>query len=91
LAEAVAGLPPVRIEVRGVSPHAGGVLAFGHPVGDTLTTLQRRFARSLRTRGAAEFESWVRDRWYVSLVIVEAVPAGVGIRLNTLERSALAG
>lgn len=124
LAEAVAGLPPVRIEVRGVSPHSGGVLAFGHPVDDTLTTLQRRFARSLRTRGAAEFEYWVRDRWYVSLVhfgtpvtdpepivawcdehadvpiglaeinaveIVEAVPAGVGIRLNTLERSALAG
>jgi hypothetical protein len=124
LDEAVAGLPPVRIEVRGVSPHAGGVLAFGHPVDDTLATLQRRFARSLRTRGAGEFESWVRDRWYASLVhfatpvtdpeaivawcdehadvpiglaefgaaeIVEAVPTGAGIRLNTLERSVLVG
>lgn len=124
LDEAAAGLPPVRIEVRGVSPHGGGVLAFGHPVDDTLVTLQRRFAESLRTRGAGEFESWVRDRWYVSLVhfaapvtdpeaivawcdehadvpigraeigaaeIVEAVPTGAGIRLNTLERSVLAG
>ncbi|MEU0566715.1 hypothetical protein ABZ297_15165 [Nonomuraea sp. NPDC005983] len=123
LGEAVAGLPPVRIELRGVSPHVGGVLAVGYPVDDNLVTLQRRFAQSLRFRGVGDFESWVRDRWYVSLVhfaapvtdpeavvdwcdehadvpiglaeikaadIVQAVHTGVGIRLNTLERSVLA-
>ncbi len=122
LAEAAAGSPPVRIEVRGVSPHAGGVLAFGYPLDDALVTLQQRFAYALRTRDAGGFESWVRDRWYVSLThfatpvtdpeavvawcerhadvpiglaeiqaaeIVQAVPTGAGVRLDTLERSVL--
>ncbi|MFG2075416.1 hypothetical protein [Nonomuraea maritima] len=68
LDEAVAGSPPIRIELRGVSPHTGGVLAFGHPVDDSLVSLQKRFAQSLDRRGVGAFESWVRDRWYVSLM-----------------------
>ncbi|MFD1537536.1 2'-5' RNA ligase family protein [Nonomuraea guangzhouensis] len=69
LREAAAGLPPVPVELRGVSPHAGGVLVCGHPVDDTLVTLQKRFAHELAARGVRDFEHGrVRDRWYVSLV-----------------------
>ncbi|MFI7152885.1 2'-5' RNA ligase family protein [Nonomuraea sp. NPDC050022] len=69
LREAVAGLPPVRVVLRGVSPHAGGVLACGYPVDDALVTLQKRFAHGLAARGVRDFERGrVRDRWYVSLV-----------------------
>lgn len=66
--EATADLPPVRMELRGVTPHAGGVMVFGYPLDDTVWTLQRRYASALRTRGAGDFESWTRDRWYVSLI-----------------------
>ncbi|HUR04518.1 MAG TPA: hypothetical protein VM347_18380 [Nonomuraea sp.] len=69
LREAAAGLPPVRVVLRGVSPHAGGVLACGYPADDTLVTLQKRFAHGLAARGVRDVEhGWVRDRWYVSLV-----------------------
>ena len=69
LREAVEGLPPVRVVLRGVSPHAGGVLACGYPVDDALVTLQKRFAHGLAARGVRDVErGWVRDRWYVSLV-----------------------
>ncbi|MFC4118417.1 hypothetical protein [Nonomuraea zeae] len=69
LAEAAAGLPPVRIRLSGVSPHAGGVLACGHPEDDTVTTLWARLARALAARGVRDQERGrVRDRWYVSLV-----------------------
>ncbi|MGW5686999.1 hypothetical protein [Nonomuraea sp. NPDC003754] len=65
LAAAAEGLPAVRLELRGVIPHHGGVLVWGTPLDDTLVTLQRRFARELGTWGA--FEDWTRDIWYVSL------------------------
>ncbi|MFE3454814.1 2'-5' RNA ligase family protein [Nonomuraea sp. NPDC059194] len=65
LAAAAEGLPPVRLELRGVSPHHGGVLAWGVPADDTLVTLQKRFAHELGELGA--FEGWERDIWYVSL------------------------
>ncbi|MEU7900079.1 2'-5' RNA ligase family protein [Nonomuraea sp. NPDC049152] len=65
LAAAARDLPPVRVELRGVSPHHGGVLVWGVPVDDTLVTLQKRFGHELGTSGA--FENWARDIWYVSL------------------------
>jgi hypothetical protein len=69
LREAAEGLPPVQVELRGVSPHAGGVLACGHPVDDTLEVLRKRFAHGLAIRGVRDLERGrVRDRWYVSLV-----------------------
>lgn len=76
LREAAAGLPPVEVVLRGVSPHAGGVLAYGHPADDTLVTLQKRFAHGLAARGVRDLEHGrVRDRWYVSLVhFAEPVP-----------------
>ncbi|MFD9944646.1 hypothetical protein ACFWYW_15500 [Nonomuraea sp. NPDC059023] len=66
LRTAARGLPPVRMRVEGVSPHAGGVLAFAYPEDDTIWTLQRRYDEALGVRGA--FESWPRERWYISLV-----------------------
>ncbi|MBT2233305.1 2'-5' RNA ligase family protein [Nonomuraea sp. NEAU-A123] len=76
LREAAADVSPVRVVLRGVSPHPGGVLACGHPVDDTLLTLQKRFAHGLAARGVRDLErGWVRDRWYVSLVhFAEPVP-----------------
>ncbi|WP_336208540.1 hypothetical protein [Nonomuraea sp. LPB2021202275-12-8] len=69
LGEAAEGLPPARVLLRGVSPHAGGVLARGHPEDDTLVSLQKRFAHALASRGLHHFESgMVRDVWYVSLL-----------------------
>jgi len=65
---AAAGIPAARIELRGVCPHPAGVTVVGYPLDQTLATLQTRFAEELRARGAAGFESWVRDRWYVSLL-----------------------
>ena len=62
------GLPPIRVEMRGVCPHAAGVIVVGYPVDETLADLQARFAAELRARDLAGFESWVRDRWYVSLI-----------------------
>lgn len=64
--KATAGLAPVQVELVGVSPHSGGVVALGRPVGDGLVTLAERFAEHLGEDGA--FQSWVRDRWYVSLM-----------------------
>lgn len=64
--QAWAGLPPVRIELSGVSPHAGGVLVEGNPLDGTLEKLAARFAESLGQAGT--FQSWQRDRWYVSLM-----------------------
>ncbi|MEV4159827.1 2'-5' RNA ligase family protein [Nonomuraea dietziae] len=66
LEEAMRGLPPVRVELRGVAGHHGGVLVWATPADETLATLQKRFAHALGEKGA--FESWTRDIWYVSLV-----------------------
>jgi len=68
LDHAARGLAPARVELRGVCPHPGGVVAVGYPLDETMGELQSRFAAELRTRGLAGFESWVRDRWYVSLI-----------------------
>ncbi|MEO3875644.1 hypothetical protein ABGB18_43260 [Nonomuraea sp. B12E4] len=69
LAEAVAGLPPARVRLVGVSPHAGGVVACGYPQDDALGTMWRRLARGLAARGVKDLEhDRVRDRWYISLV-----------------------
>ncbi|GAA3530420.1 hypothetical protein GCM10022419_006760 [Nonomuraea rosea] len=69
LAEAADDLPPVRIRLSGVSPHRGGVLVYGHPEDDTVTTLWRRFAAALAARDVRDLEHGrIRDRWYVSLV-----------------------
>ncbi|MGW0807628.1 2'-5' RNA ligase family protein [Nonomuraea sp. NPDC002799] len=69
LAEAATGLPPARVRLAGVSPHAGGVLVHGSPQDETLVTLYERYARALESRGVRDLERGrVRDRWYVSLV-----------------------
>jgi hypothetical protein len=69
LAEAAAGVPPAGIRIKGVSPHRGGVLAYGHPEDDTLVTLWKRFGHALESRGARDLDHGrIRDRWYVSLV-----------------------
>jgi hypothetical protein len=65
---AAEGIPPARVQLRGVCPHPAGVIAVGYPLDGVLATLQARFAEELRARGVAAFESWVRDRWYVSLL-----------------------
>lgn len=65
---AAAGLPPARVELRGVCPHPAGVIAVGRPLDEVLVALQARLAEGLGARGLAAFESWVRDRWYVSLI-----------------------
>ncbi|MBE1565183.1 hypothetical protein [Nonomuraea africana] len=66
LAAAAEGLPPVRVELRGVAAHRGGMLVWGAPADVTLVTLQKRFAHELGA--ASAFESWERDIWYVSVV-----------------------
>lgn len=63
---ATGGTGPLRIELRGLTPHAGGVQVLGHPVDDRLATLQKRFAAELGAAGAVEH--WVRDIWYVGLL-----------------------
>jgi hypothetical protein len=124
LAEAAAGVPPARVRLKGVSPHRGGVLVYGHPEDDTLVTLWKRFAHAMESRGVRDLEHGrVRDRWYVSLVhfagplrdpraivewcdahvdadfglaeltsveIVQFVLADQRIRVDSLERAALA-
>ncbi|SEH00436.1 hypothetical protein SAMN05444920_116171 [Nonomuraea solani] len=69
LTEAATGLPPVRVRLKGVVPHQGGVLVHGRPEDDTLVTLRKRYIHALRGRGIRDLEHGrVRDRWYVSLV-----------------------
>ncbi|MGI5284392.1 2'-5' RNA ligase family protein [Nonomuraea polychroma] len=69
MAEAATGVAPPRIRLKGVSPHRGGVLVYGHPEDDTLVTLWKRFAHAMESRGVRDLEhARIRDRWYVSLV-----------------------
>jgi len=88
---AAEGLPPTQVEMRGVCPHPAGVILVGYPVDDTLVDLQGRFAAELRARDLAGFESWIRNRWYLSLihfagplVDVDAVIAWCDERRNML-------
>ncbi len=73
LEEAAEGLPSINVTVRGVSPHAGGVLVCGYPVDDSMVRLQQRLALGLERRGVQDLEfrmrdQFVRNLWYVSLV-----------------------
>ncbi|WP_327088439.1 hypothetical protein OIE66_39995 [Nonomuraea sp. NBC_01738] len=68
LREAADGVGPVRFDLRGPIPHRGGIMVLAYPEDDTIWTLQRRYAEALNNRSAGDFESWQRDRWYVSLV-----------------------
>ncbi|MEV4172016.1 hypothetical protein [Nonomuraea sp. NPDC049709] len=69
LAEAVEGLPPVRLRLSGVSPHRGGVLVAARTEDDALVTMRKRFAHAMESCGIRDLEHGrVRDRWYVSLV-----------------------
>ncbi|MGP3964345.1 2'-5' RNA ligase family protein [Nonomuraea sp. 3N208] len=97
LTEAATGLPPAKVRLKGVSPHRGGVLAYGHPEDDTLATLWKRFAHAMESRGVRDLEHGrIRDRWYVSLVhfagplrnpreIVEWCDAHVGAEFGVAE------
>ncbi|MFI7617248.1 hypothetical protein ACIBP6_39100 [Nonomuraea terrae] len=69
LTEAVEGLPPARMRLKGLSPHPGGVVVHGHPQDDTADAVRKRFAHALQTRGVRDYERGrVRDRRHVSLV-----------------------
>jgi len=68
LTAAAENMPFARVELRGVRPHPAGVVAVGHPLDGVLATVQSQFTEELRNRDAAGFETWVRDRWYVSLL-----------------------
>ncbi|MFI6324625.1 hypothetical protein ACIBG8_44365 [Nonomuraea sp. NPDC050556] len=75
---AVRGMLPVRVRLRGVTLHRGGVLVEGQPVDGALEKLADRFAEELGEAGA--FQDWRRDRWYVSLMHF-AQPLGDPARL----------
>src|SRR5205085_9542615 len=49
--EAIAGVPPFTIEIRGVTLAAGAVLAQGFPHDDTLASVRDRLRAALAARG----------------------------------------
>lgn len=69
LDDAVAGLPPLEFDARGVSPHQGGVLLLLSPRDKTLVTLQERYDQALHARDACRFDAeHRRDLWNIGLV-----------------------
>lgn len=68
LDKATVGIPPFEVEVRGLSPHEGGLLLFVHPLDGTLTTLQAAFSDTLSTENVGWFEARTRDIWNIGLV-----------------------
>lgn len=68
LDKATVGVPPLKVEVRGLSPHEGGLLLFVRPLDRTLTTLQAAFSDTLSAENVGWFEARTRDIWNIGLV-----------------------
>ncbi|SNT64517.1 hypothetical protein SAMN05421812_11772 [Asanoa hainanensis] len=69
LAEATAGLGPVRLRFAGVVVTTTNVLACGYPVDETAPRLRSRLAEALAASGADGLERDLRrDIWHTTLV-----------------------
>ncbi|MEQ7127154.1 hypothetical protein ABN034_21775 [Actinopolymorpha sp. B11F2] len=68
LDEAAEGLPALRMVVRGVSPHPGGIAVVGYPRDDTADELRRRLRTILERYAVPPIETSIRTSWYAHLV-----------------------
>lgn len=72
--EAAKRTAPITMELRGVVPFSGGILAPGDGGSDALPNLRLRLVEALSARGIRDRETgFVRDQWYVTLIHFGAV------------------
>jgi hypothetical protein len=66
--EAVKGMRPLRMRLRGLSPHPRGVAVVGHPCDDTADEIRSRLGTTLEQYGVASLETRPRTDWYANLL-----------------------
>ncbi len=67
LRDAASRVPPVRMELRGLSPHPGGVSVVAYPADGRADTLRARLHDALRAQGAPVGPA-PRTSWHLNLL-----------------------